>query len=229
MSPCEPAGDSEADDEAAERWHRYTNLWFLEPALRGRYPEAFPGGVPEDEMGVREGDLERVRAPLDFLGINLYMRTLVGYGAKGPLGLDAVPVGPAGGGEGPRTEFGWEVWPDALYDMIMRVTRDYDRPVIEVTENGCSYGDGPDANGVVNDTRRIDFYAGYLAAVSRAIDAGADVRGYHAWTLLDNFEWTEGYGQRFGLTYVDFPSADRTLKESGRWYGRVAAENGFET
>ena len=229
MSPCEPAGDAEADAEAAERWHRFINLWFLEPALRGRYPEAFPGGLPEDEMGIREGDLERVRAPLDFLGINLYSRTLVAQREKGPLSIDAVPVGPTGGNDGPRTEFGWEVWPDALYDMIMRVTRDYDHPVIEVTENGCSYGDGPDANGVVNDTRRIDFYAGYLAAVSRAIDAGADVRGYHAWTLLDNFEWTEGYGQRFGLTYVDFPSADRTLKESGRWYGRVAAENGFET
>jgi beta-glucosidase len=112
--------------------------------------------------------------------------------------------------------------------MIMRITRDYDRPVIEVTENGCSYGDGPDEHGVVNDTRRIDFYEGFLAAVSRAIDEGADVRGYHAWTLLDNFEWVEGYGQRFGLTYVDFPSGERTLKESGRWYGRVAAENGFE-
>jgi beta-glucosidase len=229
MSPCEPAGDSEADAEAAERWHRYRNLWFLEPALRGRYPEVFPGGLPEAEMGVREGDLERVRAPLDFLGINLYTRTLVAHQKEGPLGLDAAPVGPAGGDRGPRTDFGWEVWPDALYDMIVRVTRDYDRPVIEVTENGCSYGDGPDANGVVNDTRRIDFHAGYLAAVSRAIDEGADVRGYHAWTLIDNFEWAEGFGQRFGLAYVDFPSADRTLKESGRWYGRVAAENGFET
>jgi beta-glucosidase len=228
MSPCEPAGDSEADAEAAERWHRYINLWFLEPALRGRYPEAFPGALPEEEMGIREGDLVRVRAPLDFLGINLYTRTLVGYGAKGPLGIDAVPVGPAGGNEGPRTEFGSEVWPDALYDMIMRITRDYDHPVIEVTENGCSYGDGPDEHGVVNDTRRVDFYEGFLAAVSRAIDEGADVRGYHAWTLLDNFEWVEGYGQRFGLTYVDFPSCERTLKESGRWYGRVAAENGFE-
>jgi len=228
MSPCEPAGDSEADAEAAERWHRAINLWFLEPALRGRYPEAFPGGLPEDEMGLREGDLERVRAPLDFLGINLYTRTLVAQRSNGPLGVDAAPVGAAGGNEGPKTDFGWEIWPDSLYAMIRRITRDYDRPVIEVTENGCSYGDGPDARGVVNDTRRIDFHAGYLAAVSRAIDEGADVRGYHVWTLLDNFEWSEGFGQRFGLTYVDFPSGDRTIKESGRWYGRVADENGFE-
>lgn len=229
LSPCEPAGDGEADAEAAERWHRYTNLWFLETALRGRYPEAFPAGVPDDQLGIRAGDLDRVRAPLDFLGINLYSRTLVAHAESGPLGVQAAPVGALGGNEGPRTEFGWEVWPDSLYDMIMRLTRDYDRPTLEITENGCSYGDAPDASGRVRDTRRIDFYRGYLTALARAIDDGADVQGYHAWTLLDNFEWTEGYHQRFGLVYVDFPSADRTLKESGVWYGRVAAENGFDT
>jgi beta-glucosidase len=226
MSACEPAGDSEADAAAAERWHQWTNCWFLETALRGRYPDAFPEGVPEERMGVREGDMERVRAPLDFLGINLYTRSQVAHREGGLLGLEAHHVSTDEGV--PRTDFGWEIWPDALHDILVRITRDYDRPVLEVTENGCSFADGPDAKGVVNDTRRIDFYRGYLAAVARAIEAGADVRGYHAWTLLDNFEWAEGYDQRFGLTYVDFPSADRTLKESGRWYGRVAAENGFE-
>ena len=229
MAPCEPASDSEADAEAAERWHRYTNCWFLEPALLGRYPDAFPGGLPAAAMGVQADDLERMRAPLDFLGINLYTRSHVAACEGGPLGLDAQHVMTPVGEPGPRTDFGWEVWPDALHDMLIRVTRDYDRPVLEVTENGCSYGDGPDANGVVADPRRIEFFHGYLAAVARAIDGGADVRGYHAWTLLDNFEWSEGYRQRFGLTYVDFPSADRTLKESGRWYGQVAAENGFES
>jgi beta-glucosidase len=228
MSPCEPAGDSEADRAAAERWHALVNLWFLEPALRGRYPEAYVDGVPLEAMGVRDGDLERVRAPLDFLGINLYTRTLVAHAPEERNGLAARPVGLMGGAQGPRTDFGWEVWPDALYDMIMRVTRDYERPVIEITENGCSYGDAPDAAGVVRDRRRIDFYRGFLAAVARAIEGGADVRGYHAWTLMDNFEWAEGFAQRFGLVWVDFPSANRTLKESGRWYGRVAAENGFD-
>jgi len=226
MSACEPAGDSEADAQAAERWHQWTNCWFLEPALRGRYPDAFPEGVPEERMGVREGDMELVRAPLDFVGINLYTRSQVADREGGLLGLRAHHV--STDEDVPRTDFGWEVWPDALHDILVRVSRDYDRPVLEITENGCSYGDGPDANGVVNDTRRIDFYRGYLGAVARAIEAGVDVRGYHAWTLLDNFEWGEGYDQRFGLTYVDFPSADRTLKESGRWYGQVAAENGFE-
>ncbi len=228
MSPCEPAGDAEADQEAAERWHRFVNLWFLETALNGRYPEAFVEGVPLERMGVRDGDLERMRAPLDFLGINLYTRTIVRDAPDDPRGLGAQPVGPLGGDAGPKTDFGWEVWPDALYDMVMRITRDYDHPVIEITENGCSYGDGPDAQGAVNDERRIDFLRGYLCALARAIEDGADVRGYHAWTLLDNFEWTEGFAQRFGLTWVDFETRERTLKASGRWYGRVAAENGFE-
>jgi beta-glucosidase len=228
MSPCEPAGDSEADAGAAERWHAFMNLWYLETALHGRYPDAYVEGPPLDTMGVEESDFERMRAPLDFIGINLYSRTLVKNAPDRSGGLQAIPTGPMGGDVGPRTDFGWEVWPNALYDMISRITRDYDRPVIEVTENGCSYSDGPDANGVVVDERRIDFFRGYIAAVARAIADGADVRGYHAWTLLDNFEWTEGYAQRFGLAWVDFPNTARTLKQSGRWYGRVAAANGFD-
>ena len=130
-----------------------------------------------------------------------------------------------GGEQGPRTEFGWEVWPAPLYDMLMRITRDYDRPVIEVTENGCSYGDAPDEDGVVHDERRIDYYRGYLGALPEAIRDGADVRGYHAWTLLDNFEWAEGYSQRFGLVWVDFATGERTIKESARWYAGVAGAN----
>ena len=226
LSPCEPATDSDADREATRRWDRFVNAWFLDPALRGRYPDAFLGGVPEETLGVRPGDMERVRAPLDFVGINLYTRTIVSA-APDDTNLGARPTHPFGGTDGPRTEFGWEVWPEALHDMVLQVTREYDRPVIEVTENGCSYGDGPDAEGVVRDTRRIEFHRGFLEALHRAIEAGADVRGYHAWTLMDNFEWAEGYEQRFGLVHVDFASQARTIKESGRWFARVAAENGF--
>ena len=228
QSHCEPATDSEADAAAAERWHAFTNDWYLSPALRGRYPEAFPDGeLPSAVMGVRDGDLELVRAPLDFVGINLYFRTIVADAPGQPLA--ARPVGGMGGDEGPRTDFGWEVWPAALEQTILRVTRDYERPAIEVTENGCSYADGPGEDGVIQDDRRTRFYRGYLAAVARAIDAGADVGGYHAWSLLDNFEWSEGYAQRFGLVHIDFETCERTLKESGRWYALAAAENGFES
>jgi len=105
------------------------------------------------------------------------------------------------------------------------MTRDYRGPAIEITENGCAYGDGPDARGVVNDARRIEFYRGYLSAVARAIKDGADVRGFHAWTLTDNFEWAEGYRARFGLVWVDFKTQQRILKASGQWFGEVAKAN----
>ena len=228
MSPCEPAGDREEDAEAAERWHRFVNLWFLEPALNGRYPEAFLNGIPEEVMGIQDGDASRMQAPLDFIGINLYTRTLVREDLGDERGIGAAPVEPEGERAGPRTDFNWEVWPNALRDMVLRITRDYDRPVIEITENGCSYADGPDAQGHIQDPRRIDFYRGALGALHQAIQQGADVRGYHAWSLLDNFEWAEGYAQRFGLAWVDFKTRDRTLKASGAWYGEVAANNGLE-
>jgi beta-glucosidase len=226
MSPTEPGSGAASDAEAAERMHGWVNDWFLRAALRGEYPPCFEQGLPA-ELDVREGDMARVAAPLDFVGINLYSRMLVHADPKDRLGLGARSLG-LGGPEGPQTDFGWEIWPDALYDAVMRVTRDYDRPVIEITENGCSYADGPGADGEIRDQRRIDFFRGYLAALAGAIEDGADVRGYHAWTLLDNFEWAEGFAQRFGLAWTDFATCDRKLKQSGEWLGRVAAENGLD-
>jgi beta-glucosidase len=229
MSPCDPATDSEEDRVAAERAHAITNLWFLEPALKGRYPEAFTY-LPDIAMKIRSGDLEKMRAPLDFIGINLYYRTI----ASTPGAFERIshpqqwvfPVKVAGGEKGQRTDFGWEVWPQAMYDMVTRITRDFNRPVIEITENGCAYNDAPGGpNNIVNDTRRIEYNQQYLQALARAMADGADVRGYHSWSLMDNFEWSEGFSQRFGLTYVDFKTQQRTIKESGRWYAKVAAAN----
>jgi len=109
--------------------------------------------------------------------------------------------------------------------MVMRISRDYNRPVIEITESGCAYNEVPDAKGVVPDGRRVEYHRRYLAAVARAIADGAEVRGYHAWSLIDNFEWAERFSQRFGLAYVDFKTQKRSIKESGRWYAKVAAQN----
>jgi beta-glucosidase len=228
MSPCEPATDSEDDKLAAERAHAMTNIWFLEPALRGRYPEALTF-LPESAMKIKSGDMEKTTAPLDFIGINLYYRVI----ASAPRVVERVthaqewlfPVKMDGGQQGPKTDFGTEVWPKALYDMVARITRDYNRPAIEITESGCSYSDRPDANGAIRDSRRIAYHREYLAALARSIAEGADVRGYHAWSLLDNFEWAEGFSQRFGLAYVDFKTQQRTLKDSARWYAKAAAEN----
>ena len=112
-----------------------------------------------------------------------------------------------------------------MYDMVTRITRDYNRPVIEITENGCSYSDGPGADGLVHDTRRIAYMQAHLSSLAQAIRDGADVRGYYAWSLMDNFEWEEGFSQRFGLVYVDFKTRMRTVKESGKWYADVAKRN----
>jgi beta-glucosidase len=228
MQSWEAATDSEADRIAAERAHAITNLWFLEPALKGRYPEAL-SFFPETAMRIRSGDLDQARAPLDFIGINFYRRTI----ARAPTAIERIahtqqwlfPVTMADSPQGPQTSNGWEVWPQAMYDIVTRITRDFNRPQIEITESGCAYNDGPGPDGVINDTRRIAYHRQYLQALARAIADGADVRGYHAWTLLDNFEWAEGLSQRFGLAYTDFKTQQRTIKESGRWYAKVAAEN----
>ena len=129
--------------------------------------------------------------------------------------------------EGPLTDAGLEVWPRGIYDLVMQISREYNHPIIEITESGCSYLDAPydKENGRVPDPRRTEFYREHLAELARAIGDGARVRAYHAWSLLDNFEWTDGYSQRYGLTYVDFRDQKRTVKDSGLWYGRLAAAN----
>src|SRR5208282_3522545 len=155
MSACEAATDTEEDRRAAERAHAISNLWFLEPALKGRYPEAL-AFFPETAIGIKSGDFDKMRVPLDFIGINLYYRTI----ASAPGAMERLanpqqwlfPVKMEGGRQGPKTDHGWEVWPQALYDVVMRISRDFNRPQIEITESGCSYNDGPDPSGVIRDT-----------------------------------------------------------------------------
>jgi beta-glucosidase len=118
---------------------------------------------------------------------------------------------------------GWEVWPDGFHALIMRITNDYNKPIIEITENCSSYLDAPDAHGAVPDQRKVEFLRGYLSALARSMNDGANIRAYHCWSLLDNFEWAEGYTQRFGIVYVDFRDQRRIIKESGHWYAKLAA------
>jgi beta-glucosidase len=129
--------------------------------------------------------------------------------------------------EGPLTDAGLEIFPRGICDLVTRISRDYNHPMIEITESGCSYLDGPYAKegGRVPDVRRIAWFREELTELARAIRDGARVRAFHAWSLLDNFEWADGYSERYGLTYVDFRDQTRTVKDSGTWYGRVAAEN----
>jgi beta-glucosidase len=227
MSPAAPLTSSAEDAAAAKRFDAFNNVWFLETALRGRYPEAFVHGTPLEIMGFQSGDEKRMIAPLDYVGVNYYFRRLVSASttaAPSKVSYDAMGFAIAMGKDGPLTEIGWEVYPRGLYDIVQRVSKDYKLP-IEITENGCSYGDYPDANGRVTDNRRIDYYREHLRELARAIRDGADVRGYHAWSIFDNFEWAEGYTQRFGLVYIDFPTQRRYMKDSAKWFSKIASTN----
>jgi beta-glucosidase len=222
MVNCEPATSSEADRHAADRAHALANTWFLHPALHGEYPKAFPVENPLKLMGVKPGDMELCRAPFDFMGINYYRRQLISSINPGE-GESGTGVQYTDAHEGPLTDFAWEVWPQGFHDLIFRISREYKTTPIEITENGCSYLDAPDENGQIPDERRIQFLRGYLQALGGAMLHGANVRAYHHWSLMDNFEWAEGYAQRFGLAYVDFRTQKRTIKDSGHWYAKLAS------
>jgi beta-glucosidase len=210
--------------------------------MHGEYPKAFVGEPPYDAMGYKAGDDKIMKAPLDWVGFHYYTRRIVsaasgGAGSSGGGHFGTETEGEGGSAardpltqihvemptEGPLTEAGLEIWPRGMYDLVTQISREYNHPVIEISENGCCYLDAPDETGRVPDARRIAFHRQILAELARAISDGAKVRAYHAWTLVDNFEWADGYTQRYGLTYVDFRSQKRTVKDSGLWYGRVAA------
>ena len=221
VSPTIPAADGDADRAAAARCDAYVNRWFADPALTGRYPaEAVAGELPLERMGYRDGDDALMRARLDWIGLNYYFHLVVadGHTADEPLDGCYAVLEPL---DRPRTDWGWPIAPDGLRAILAQTYARYGLP-IEITENGCSYLDAPGADGRVRDERRIAYLDAHLRAVADAIAQGVDVRGYHHWTLLDNFEWAEGYAQRFGLAYVDFRTLERTVKDSGRWYAAVA-------
>jgi beta-glucosidase len=226
VAPMLPATSSEADRAAAERWHRFLNLWFLGTVISGRYPEGvLPADRQAELLGFRPGDGELLHAPLDFVGLNYYAPWVVRAAADGDgvPGLNAKADWAAG--PGARTDNDWDIYPQGFYDILKTMHAvTGDRP-IEITENGAAYNQRPGLDGRINDPARIAYLQAHLAELSRAIRDGVPVRGYHCWALLDNFEWAEGYSQRFGLTWVDFedPERKRIIKDSGLWYGRVAA------
>jgi beta-glucosidase len=174
-------------------------------------------------MGFRPGDGKIMQVPLDWVGINYYFRRIV-YDPGPTSEPNAMRFAADMPTEGPITYCGWEVWPKGIYDIVMQISREYHLP-IELTENGCSHSDPPEPDGTVPDSRRIAFYKSHLAELARAIRDGAPLRSYHAWSLLDNFEWADGYSQQFGLTWVDPRDHRRIVKDSGRWYGQVAGSN----
>ena len=227
------------DDDAVRQVDAVANRVFLGPMLDG----AYPADLLEDTRAVtdwrfvRDGDEATINAPLDVLGVNYYAPTLVrrwdgvspratadGHndGAGSPwVGCDDIDFLPQ---PGPYTEMGWPIDATGLTELLQRLHRDHPDLPVMITENGAAFDDRVDPDGRVRDQRRIDYLRDHLAAVARAREAGADLRGYFVWSLLDNFEWAYGYSKRFGLVHVDYATQRRTWKDSAHWYRGVISE-----
>jgi beta-glucosidase len=217
--PAYPASEDPADAEAARAVEALRYRFFFDGVLRGTYPEDALEWLAPIEPPVRDGDMAALAPSLDWVGVNNYSRTLVRADPSGgePLEVRAP--------EGRLTEMGWEVYPDGLYELLTWVHREYAPPVVYVTENGAAFADVRGHDGHVHDPERIEYLTGYLSAVGRAMAEGVPVRGYFVWSLLDNFEWSLGYGSRFGLVYVDYPTQERVPKDSFFWYRDMIAAN----
>lgn len=229
VAPMFPATQSYADIAAAERWHKFQNLWFVQTALQGRYPENVLLPQSQDALlGMKPGDDVLMRAPLDFIGLNYYAPWIVRDAPQGNgvPGLNTDSQWAAMLGTHPKTDIGWDIYPQGFHDILVRMSRETGHLPIEITENGAAFNVNPDASGAIHDTARIEYMRGHLLAIAKAIADGVPIRAFHYWSLLDNFEWAEGYSQRFGIVHVDFSNHQkRTIKDSGHWYANVAKTN----
>ena len=221
LSSLMPASKSAADRAATWIHDGIINRWYLDP-LEGRgYPLDMVNHFGRPMEFIQEGDLSIIAVPIDYLGINYYTRgivrsTEIPEAENEPQTLFPNPN---------PTDMGWEVYPPGLFEVLARVHFNYNFPMLYITENGAAYPDQLDENGQVDDPLRKVYYREHLKSVSKAIDTGVAVKGYFAWSLLDNFEWAHGYKMRFGLIYVDFATQQRVLKNSAKYYRDVIKAN----
>lgn len=212
--PAEPASNSAEDVAAANKYWNEQETLFLDPLFKGHYPPAVYDMVGENMPKIHDGDLALIAQKLDYVGINYYSRHVVS--AQGELKEIA-------GSE--YTEMGWEVCAPALRRMLVKINKEYDLPPIFITENGVAFKDEVSADGKVHDPRRIEYLKNHFIQTRLAMLDGVDVRGYMVWSLMDNFEWGHGFSKRFGLTYVDYATQQRIIKDSGEWYANVIRTN----
>jgi beta-glucosidase len=216
LEPVYPTSDDPDDVAACRAYDGHRNRFILDPLFRGAYPADVLESLAPIAPPARDGDMETIASPIDFLGVNYYQRGVIGRAAEG--GWKHVrPEGSA------YTDMGWEVSPDGLYDLLRRLHADYAPAAIVITENGAAYGDVRGHDGAVHDLERCAYLATHVDALQRAVAAGVPVEGYFAWSLLDNFEWAHGYSRRFGLVYVDYPTLKRIPKSSFSWYRDLIA------
>lgn len=225
LSHHQPASEQACDRAACDRAQWDTGNLFLDPLFKGHYPEPLMDWLGSHAPKTKAGDFALIQQPIDFLGVNYYFTNRVSFAHHGGLlKLAMEPVSAPGYG---RTEMGWGIEPAGLTALLRRLQTEYGNPKIYITENGCALADTPDETGFVADWGRVDFLRSHLRALHNAIAAGANVRGYYAWSLMDNFEWASGYEPRFGLVRVDYETCDRIPKQSARWYSAAIAQNGL--
>jgi beta-glucosidase len=214
LTPFYPASPSLYDQRDAWWADGQWNRWYLDPLVGRGYPEDVikHGRLALDY--VQPGDLDEMAAPIDYLGVNYYTRAII-RSTSVPEKQNLPPTVFAGD---ETTEMGWEVYPQGLYEVLGRMHFDYHFPSYYITENGIAVADQPDQNGQVHDPARISFLERHIAQAARAMQAGVPLHGYYAWSLMDNFEWAEGFSKRFGLLYIDYTTLKRTMKDSAYWY-----------
>ena len=234
LHPALPGRDRDADREAALRVDGQANRLYLDPLFRGSYPKdvlSHYGQRGADLSFVHDGDLDRISAPVDFLGVNYYFRHTVRDAPEEDASdepfadLNARAIVPHAA---EKTAMGWPVDPEGLKEMLVRVKDEYADLPLYVTENGRAVNDYADPDGRVKDEERISYLDAHFRAAREAMDQGVDLRGYMVWSFLDNFEWAEGYSKRFGMVFVDYATQRRTPKASARWYSGVIRRNGLE-
>lgn len=219
FTPIYPADDTPETARAAARADAFSNRWFVEPLYRGAYPSHFFEDMGLQSPPIHEGDLALIATPIDFLGVNNYSRAVVRANASKPDGIEFVAPIP----NATYTEMNWEVYPQAIGDLLTRLHKEYGVPALLITENGAAFADTVEGDGEVHDTQRIEYLKEHINSVGRVVEQGVPVQGYLVWSLLDNYEWAEGYSKRFGIVYVDYATQQRTIKESGQWYSSFIA------
>jgi beta-glucosidase len=223
LEPKYPASDSPEDLAATRRADAYMNRQFLDPAFLGRYPEEMREIFGEAWPEWSDEDMRLIKQPIDFVGVNYYTRKVERYHPDFlPLKTKHVPQP-----DHIQTETHWEVYPEALTKVLLWVNERYGKPPIYITENGAAFYDPPHTiDGKIEDPLRMEYYRQHLRAAHRAMKQGVNLRGYYAWSLLDNYEWSLGYSKRFGIVHVDYSTQQRTIKSSGRYYASVISSKG---
>jgi len=216
LAKVEPVTDHDADITIADHADAFINRIMLDPVLRGVYPDAISHLIPDGL--VQENDLRTISAPTEMIGVNYYLRLLVRADSKAPLGYSIVP--PA---SKDLTAMGWEVYPEGLDYWLHRVAKDYPDHNVYITENGTAFPDEIGADDQVHDPRRLEYLRDHTRVALAALADGVPLKGYFLWSLMDNFEWAMGFMPRFGIIYTDYVTQRRVIKDSGHWYGRLAA------